>query len=351
MPKVVTFGELMLRLSPPGFERFLQSPTFTATFGGGEANAAVSLAQFGLESWYVTRLPTHAIGDAAVRALRTEGVHTDAIVRGGERIGIYFAEAGASQRASAVIYDPATETWSATGPLAQGRGGHTATLLPDGRVLVAGGYAVAADRSKPDSVLGSAEIYDPATGTWSATGPLAEGRSDHTATLLADGRVLVAGGYVVCCGSLRPDRAVGSAEVYDPATGTWSATGPLAEGRGRHTATLLSDGRVLVAGGCADSLLALASAELYDPMRRSWTAAASMDEGRCGFAAVLLKDATVLVAGGYIGEFGSPSPTELYDPAGVEVPGSGATPASTSIGSTATAMPTVSPSAVKASAP
>jgi 2-dehydro-3-deoxygluconokinase len=106
-PKVVTFGELMLRLSPPGFERFLQSPSFVATFGGGEANVAVSLAHFGLESWYVTRLPVHAIGESAVRSLRAEGVVTDAIVRGGDRIGIYYAEGGASQRASTVIYDRA----------------------------------------------------------------------------------------------------------------------------------------------------------------------------------------------------------------------------------------------------
>ncbi|HXW07864.1 MAG TPA: sugar kinase [Vicinamibacterales bacterium] len=107
MARVVTFGEIMLRLSPPGFERFLQTPAFVATFGGGEANVAVSLAQFGLESVYVTRLPKHAIGEAAVRALRTEGVLTDAILRGGDRIGIYYAEAGASQRPSAVIYDRA----------------------------------------------------------------------------------------------------------------------------------------------------------------------------------------------------------------------------------------------------
>lgn len=107
MHKVVSFGEIMLRLSPPGFERFLQSPSLVATFGGGEANVAVSLAHFGLESWFVTKLPSHAIGDAAVRALRAEGVRTEAIVRGGDRLGIYFAETGASQRASTVIYDRA----------------------------------------------------------------------------------------------------------------------------------------------------------------------------------------------------------------------------------------------------
>ncbi len=105
--KVVTFGEIMLRLSPPGFERLLQSPQLVATFGGGEANVAVSLAQFGLESWYVTRLPSNPIGDAAIRVLRAESVRTDAIARGGERVGIYFAESGASQRASIVVYDRA----------------------------------------------------------------------------------------------------------------------------------------------------------------------------------------------------------------------------------------------------
>ncbi len=107
MKKVVTFGEIMLRLSPPGFERLLQSPMLVATFGGGEANVAVSLAQFGLDSVYVTALPKNAIGDAAIRALRAEGVRTDRIVRSGSRVGIYFTEIGASQRASTVLYDRA----------------------------------------------------------------------------------------------------------------------------------------------------------------------------------------------------------------------------------------------------
>ena len=116
MSRVVTFGEIMLRLSPPGFERFLQSPMLGATFGGGEANVAVCLAQFGLESEYITRLPAHAIGEAAIRALRAEGVQTGRILRGGSRIGIYFAEAGASQRASVVIYDRARSAISEMEP-------------------------------------------------------------------------------------------------------------------------------------------------------------------------------------------------------------------------------------------
>ncbi len=107
MAKIVTFGEIMLRLSPPGVERLLQSPALNATFGGGEANVAVSLAQFGHESHYVTRLPQNPIGDAAIRALRAEGVRVDHVQRGGDRVGIYFAETGASQRASTVVYDRA----------------------------------------------------------------------------------------------------------------------------------------------------------------------------------------------------------------------------------------------------
>jgi 2-dehydro-3-deoxygluconokinase len=116
MPKTVTFGELMLRLSPPGYERFLQSPLLVATFGGGEANVAVSLANFGLESCYVTRLPAHDIGTAAVRALQAEGVRTDRILRGGDRIGVYYTEIGASQRPSTVIYDRARSAISEIEP-------------------------------------------------------------------------------------------------------------------------------------------------------------------------------------------------------------------------------------------
>src|SRR6185295_13081906 len=106
-PRIVSFGEIMLRLGPPGFERLFQSPVLSATFGGGEANVAVSLAQFGLESHYVTRLPSQAIGDAVLRALRAEGVRTDHVARGGSRVGVYFTEMGASQRASTVLYDRA----------------------------------------------------------------------------------------------------------------------------------------------------------------------------------------------------------------------------------------------------
>ena len=107
MAKIVTFGEIMLRLAPNGYYRFFQNDQMQATFGGGEANVAVSLANYGMESVYVTKLPKHAIGQAAVNSLRAFGVDTSKIVRGGERVGIYYLEKGASQRGSVCIYDRA----------------------------------------------------------------------------------------------------------------------------------------------------------------------------------------------------------------------------------------------------
>jgi 2-dehydro-3-deoxygluconokinase len=107
MGKIVTFGEIMLRLAPEGYYRFLQTPSYGATYGGGEANVAVSLANFGLDAAFVTKLPKHEIGQGAVNSLREFGVDTSKIVRGGNRVGIYFLEKGASQRPSKVIYDRA----------------------------------------------------------------------------------------------------------------------------------------------------------------------------------------------------------------------------------------------------
>ena len=107
MPKIVTFGELMLRLAPNGYYRFFQNDQMQATFGGGEANVAVSLANYGMEASFVTKLPAHAIGQAAIDSLRHFGVDTSKVVRGGDRVGIYYLEKGASQRGSVCIYDRA----------------------------------------------------------------------------------------------------------------------------------------------------------------------------------------------------------------------------------------------------
>ena len=158
---------------------------------------------------------------------------------------------------------------------------------------------------------GSAELYDPDSGTWTVTGSMIEARSWQSATLLPDGRVLVAGGMgSTGSGGDEVVFLMDSAELYDPDTGTWTATGSMIEARHNYTATRLSDGRVLVTGG------GLASAELYDPDSGTWTATASMIEGRSGHTATLLSDGTVLVAGGYIntGSGGSTPSAELYDP-------------------------------------
>ncbi|MDP2989091.1 MAG: sugar kinase, partial [Kiritimatiellota bacterium] len=116
MKKIVTFGEIMLRLAPPGFQRFTQARAFDVTFGGGEANVAVSLANYGESVEFVTRLPNNDLGDACLAVLRSYGVGTGRITRGGERIGIYFLETGAAQRASKVIYDRAGSSFATIQP-------------------------------------------------------------------------------------------------------------------------------------------------------------------------------------------------------------------------------------------
>ncbi len=115
-PKTVTFGEIVLRLTPPGYERFMQSPTLNAHFGGAEANVAVSLAHFGLNSHFVSRVPENPLGNAAIRALRAEGVDVQSVQRGGERLGLYFTETGTSQRPSLVVYDRAHSGFSELEP-------------------------------------------------------------------------------------------------------------------------------------------------------------------------------------------------------------------------------------------
>ncbi len=116
MKKVVTFGELMLRLAPTGYLRFVQSENYLATFGGAEANVAVSLANYGMDATFVSKLPNHEIGQSAINSLRKFGVNTDKIVRGGDRVGIYYCEKGASQRPSKVIYDRAHSSISEAKP-------------------------------------------------------------------------------------------------------------------------------------------------------------------------------------------------------------------------------------------
>jgi N-acetylneuraminic acid mutarotase len=226
--------------------------------------------------------------------------HTATLLPSGQVLVAGGADTGGNALASAERYDPATNTWSAAASLTTARKYHTATRLPSGQVLVAGGRG-------NTGLLASAERYDPATNTWSAAGSLTTARYGHTATLLPSGQVLVAGGDNYSSGYLA------SAELYDPATNTWSAAGSLTTGRYVHTATRLPSGQVLVAGGVGNSGY-LGSAELYDPVTNTWSGAASLTTARGWHTATLLPSGQVLVAGG-LGVSGDLASAERYDPA------------------------------------
>jgi len=191
--------------------------------------------------------------------------------------------------ASVEMYDPSAGTFSSVGSMAYEHGfGHTATLLQDGKVLVAGGRANTGVQSGQSLVTAYSELYDPSTGKWSLTGDMTEAREKHTAILLEDGKILIVGGS--------------SSEVYDPNSGTWSKTGQLPNDHGvRFTATLLRDGRVLVAGGGLGSgteiPTAVGNADLYDPSTGEWSTVNDMAKAEFGHTATRLEDGRVFVVG------------------------------------------------------
>jgi Galactose oxidase, central domain/Kelch motif len=208
--------------------------------------------------------------------------------------------------ALAELYDPATGTFSATGSMAHARFNHTATLLPNGKVLIAGGEQGYTDVQP----LSSAELYDPATGKFSATGSMSHIRTWSTATLLPNGKVFITGG-------LDGAGALSSAELYDPATGQFGTTGSMSIGRESHTATPLDNGKVLLAGGLSYKGFPSgeqSSAELYDPATGEFTPTGSMHVGRYGAVAISLRDGRVLFAGGDSIDCTTTS-AEIYDPA------------------------------------
>jgi N-acetylneuraminic acid mutarotase len=209
--------------------------------------------------------------------------------------------------AAARVYDPTTNIWAAVGPMSTPRAGHTATLLNDGRVLVTGGISTTSEDQESTPALASAEIYDPATRSWSLAGSMAAARTGHTATLLSDGRVLITGGTdgaPTLTANPYPT-TLNSAEIYDPATNLFTPTAPMNSARAGHTAVALLDGRVLVAGGNENDITSLNSAEIYDPTAATWTLVAPMSAARAGYAAILLPSGKVLELGGT---------GEVYDP-------------------------------------
>src|SRR5687767_4284541 len=198
-----------------------------------------------------------------------------------------FREEGTQEIAiaSAEIFDPTTNTFTPTSDMNEPRNGHPATLLPNGKVLLAGGW-------NQQGRTATAELYDPQSGTFEYAGSLMAPRQGLTATLLKNGQVLIAGGD-----SARNTPQF-TAELYDPATGMFTPTGNLKDGRFGHTATLLADGRVLLVGGTSGNDNILASAEIYDAKAGQFTPASDANLVRYKHTAVRLKDGNVLLAGG-----------------------------------------------------
>ncbi|MBX7166101.1 MAG: hypothetical protein K1X74_07105 [Pirellulales bacterium] len=244
------------------------------------------------------------------KLLTGRGGHSTTLLSDGKVLvagGIDYSATGTPIFASAELFDVDQGAWNATGSMAVPRFKHAAVRLASGEVLVAGGTST---EPSDDRALASAEIYNPATRTWRTVGAMATGRELVKTVLLTDGRVLAVGGSI---GHFGKYKALSSAELYDPRTERWTSTGALAVARTQFTMTVLGDGRVLVAGGARPYTTALSTAELYDPASGNWSTAGSMETGRWNHRAVLLPSGDVLVVGGcdLLGELTS---VELYSP-------------------------------------
>ena len=192
---------------------------------------------------------------------------------------------------SAEIYNPASGTWSVTGSMKIARAEFVAVLLPTGKILVAGG-CTSYDVNGCLAVTTAAELYNPTTGAWSSTGAMRAARMATTATVLINGKALIAGGQTAA------SDALGSSELYNPATGTFVLTGRLITPRSGHTATLLKSGMVLMAGGENVNGVSISKAELYNPATGTYAATGNMPSSRQEHVAVMLSNGSVLVSGG-----------------------------------------------------
>jgi len=223
----------------------------------------------------------------AVRSMATQrAAHTATLLPDG-KVLVAGGFTGGGSLASAEVFDPATSTFASAGNMNASRAGHTATLLPNGKVLIAGGYN--------GSYLASAELYDPAAHTFMPTGIMVTARSGHVATLLNNGKVLLAGGIGTGWTFLA------DAELYDPATNTFIATGGMTTARESHTATLLKNGNVLITGGHKDRRPAItiySSAEIYNPASGTFSSTGNLTVRRHKHDASLLADGRVLIVGG-----------------------------------------------------
>jgi len=295
--------------------------TISATSGSITGSTALNVIPAQLISIAITPA-SPATGVGIARQLQATGTYSDgstanltptatwtssvpavATVTGGMVTGVSLGSTDISATTGAITggatLHVTSNTWSPAASLSRARQGHTATVLPNGKVLVAGG--------RDDFVsIGNSEIYDPVGNTWSSTATMVHGRRSHTATLLQDGKVLVAGGLVT------QTLGTATAELYDPSTNSWSPAASMPDELYDQTAVLLPNGKVLIAGG--SSAGPIQNVSLYDPATNTWSRAAAMAHPRTNHTMTLLPNGKVLVTGG-TSMGGFLASAELYDPA------------------------------------
>jgi N-acetylneuraminic acid mutarotase len=248
-----------------------------------------------------TWAPTGAMRSARDGHTATMLANGKILVAGGTNNGVALT--------SAELYNPIAGTWASTGSMKVARTLARAVLLPNGSVLVMGGCV----NDCLSATTKSAELYDPIAGTFTTTGSMVQARAEFGVTLLANGQVLVAGG----CTAYDANGCLAvttKAEIYNPATGTWQATGALRAARHAMTATRLASGKVLVAGGATAAMDAINSSEIYDPIAKTWTLGAKLITARSDYVSILLASGKVLFTGGENINGVSINKAELYNP-------------------------------------